>query len=152
MLTWIDGTSFKEIDGRRARRVRERDRGRERALEGQVGVVDVVRARRWGVPHGASVAAKHVLESARAEANAVRQGQGWGVVARSREVVDEGRVLGEGRVCRDVERVLEEKDGGELRGEDEVGHGQRRWRRRCRSGSPASHRFLAAARGGFCAG
>jgi hypothetical protein len=36
------------------------------------------------------------------------------------EVVDERRMLGQEGVGSDVERVLEQDDGGELRGEDKV--------------------------------
>jgi len=53
------------------------------------------------------------------------EGEGGCVVARSGEVVDEGWVLGEERVCRDVERVLEKNDGCELGSEDEIGHRRR---------------------------
>ena len=99
-----------------------------------------------------SVATKGVLQSAGAETNLVCEGEDGGVVPGSREVVDEGRVLGEEGVSRDVERMLKENDGGELRGEDEIGHGRRGGRRSCRNDSPAPHRFLTGVRGGFCAG
>jgi hypothetical protein len=153
VLTSIDGVSLTEVDGRLGRRVLERDRESGRASEGQVSVRVVARrSRPRDVGHGVSVAAKGVLQSAGAETDLVCEGKGGGVVARSREVVGEGRVLGEERVCRDVERVLEENDGCELGSEDEVGHRRRGWRWPCGSDSPASHRFLTAVRGGFCAG
>jgi hypothetical protein len=60
--------------------------------------------------------------------------------------------LREERVCRYAKRVLEEDDRGELRCEDEVGHGRRGQRRRCGTDTSACHRFLTWVRAGFSAG
>ena len=64
------------------------------------------------------------------------------LVAWPVEVVDECLVLGQERVGCDVEGVLEQDDGGELRGDDEVGDAGRS---RSRSDAPrALHGAVAA--------
>ena len=92
------------------------------------------------------------MQCGAAEADRVGEKDDGALVTWPVEVVDERRVLGQEGVGHDVEGVLEQDDGGELRGEDEVRHAGRSrsrlgtarasWRRRVGGGR------LAGALGG----
>ena len=78
-----------------------------------------------GVAKGAPVARERVAEGAGAAADGVSERDDGPLLSGPMEVVNEGHVLGHEGTRGDVERVLEQNDGRELWGVDEVGHGRR---------------------------
>jgi len=78
-----------------------------------------------GVANGAPVTHEGVAEGAGAPADGMSERDDGPLLLGPVEVVDEGHVLGHEGTHGDVERVLEQNDGGELGGVDEVGHGWR---------------------------
>lgn len=65
------------------------------------------------------------MQGGGSSADQVGQGDDWALLAGRAKVIDERQVLGDQGVGDDVERVLEQHDGGELRRVHQVQDGRR---------------------------